>query len=109
MTQKERRQLIELGILTEDCGPSTAYWKLSPQLKRGSQTTHEREGAYDWWTSSDQDLRAAKRSLKKERRNKNDRKGKTTISDRVGNMEAGASTGTRTKGEGEEAYFRRPC
>jgi hypothetical protein len=34
MTQKERRQLIELGILTEDCGPSVTYWKLSPQLKR---------------------------------------------------------------------------
>lgn len=34
MTQKERRQLIELGILTEDCGPSITYWKLSPQLKR---------------------------------------------------------------------------
>ena len=34
MTQKERRQLIELGILTEDCGPSIAYWKLSPELKR---------------------------------------------------------------------------
>jgi hypothetical protein len=34
MTQKERRQLIELGILTEDCGPSITYWKLSPELKR---------------------------------------------------------------------------
>jgi hypothetical protein len=34
MTQKERRQLIELGILTQDCGPSVTYWKLSPQLKR---------------------------------------------------------------------------
>jgi hypothetical protein len=34
MTQKERRQLIELGILTPDCGPSITYWKLSPQLKR---------------------------------------------------------------------------
>jgi len=34
MTQKERQQLIELGILTEDCGPSITYWKLSSQLKR---------------------------------------------------------------------------
>ena len=34
MTQKERRQLIELGILTEDCGPSITYWKLPPELKR---------------------------------------------------------------------------
>jgi len=34
MTQKERRQLIELGILTDDCGPSITYWKLSPELKR---------------------------------------------------------------------------
>jgi hypothetical protein len=34
VTQIERRQLIELGILTPDCGPSTGYWKLSPELKR---------------------------------------------------------------------------
>jgi hypothetical protein len=34
MTQKERRQLIELGILTKDCGPSSTHWKLSPELKR---------------------------------------------------------------------------
>jgi len=34
MTQKERRQLIELRILTPDCGPTITYWKLSPQLKR---------------------------------------------------------------------------
>ena len=34
MTQKERRQLIELGILTKDCGLTVTYWKLSPQLKR---------------------------------------------------------------------------
>lgn len=26
--------MIELGILTEDCGPSITYWKLSSQLKR---------------------------------------------------------------------------
>ena len=34
MTQVERQQLIELGILTPDCGPSITYWKLSPELKR---------------------------------------------------------------------------
>jgi hypothetical protein len=34
MTQVERQQLIELGILTPDCGPSITYWKLSSELKR---------------------------------------------------------------------------
>jgi hypothetical protein len=34
MTQMERQQLIEFGILTPDCGPSSTYWKLSPELKR---------------------------------------------------------------------------
>jgi hypothetical protein len=34
MTQIERQQLIELGILTPDCGPGITYWKLSPELKR---------------------------------------------------------------------------
>jgi hypothetical protein len=44
MTQKERRQLIELGILTKDCGPSVTYWKLSPQLKREARRRmNERE------------------------------------------------------------------
>jgi hypothetical protein len=44
MTQKERRQLIELGILTPDCGPSITYWKLSPQLKREARRwMNERE------------------------------------------------------------------
>jgi hypothetical protein len=44
MTQKERRQLIELGILTKDCGPSITYWKLSPQLKREARRQmNERE------------------------------------------------------------------
>jgi len=44
MTQKERRQLIELEILTEDCGPSITYWKLSPHLKREArQRMNERE------------------------------------------------------------------
>lgn len=44
MTQKERQQLIELGILTEDCGPSILYWKLSPELKRAARRRmNERE------------------------------------------------------------------
>ena len=44
MTQKERRQLIELGILTEDCGPSISYWKLPPQVKREARRRmNERE------------------------------------------------------------------
>jgi len=34
MTLVERQQLIELGVLTPDCGPSITYWKLSPELKR---------------------------------------------------------------------------
>jgi hypothetical protein len=34
MTQAERQQLIELGVLTPDCGPSISYGKLSPELKR---------------------------------------------------------------------------
>ena len=44
MTQRERRQLIKLGILTEDCGPSIIYWKLSPELKRQARRqVNERE------------------------------------------------------------------
>jgi hypothetical protein len=34
MTQVQRKQLIEWGILTPDCGPSIKYWKLSAELKR---------------------------------------------------------------------------
>lgn len=34
MTQAQRQQLIELGIFTPDCAPSTNYRKLSPELKR---------------------------------------------------------------------------
>src|SRR5215813_7082383 len=34
MTQAERQELIELGVLTPDCGPSIMYSKLSPELKR---------------------------------------------------------------------------
>jgi hypothetical protein len=34
MTQTQRQQLIEFGILTPDCGPSSKYSQLSPELKR---------------------------------------------------------------------------
>ena len=34
MTQIDRQQLIELGVLTPDCGPGNTYWKLPPELKR---------------------------------------------------------------------------
>jgi hypothetical protein len=34
MTQMERQKLIELGVLTPECGPGIRYWKLSPKLKR---------------------------------------------------------------------------
>jgi hypothetical protein len=34
MTRVEREKLIDLGILTPDCGPGMTYWKLSPELKR---------------------------------------------------------------------------
>jgi len=34
MTKLERQKLIELGVLTPDCGPSIKYCKLSPELKR---------------------------------------------------------------------------
>ena len=34
MTQIERQKLIELGVLTPDCGPSLMYRKLPVELKR---------------------------------------------------------------------------
>ena len=34
MTRVEREKLIDLGILTPDCGPGMTYWKLPPELKR---------------------------------------------------------------------------
>ena len=37
MTQAQRQQLIELGVLTPDCGPSSKYRTLSPELKREAQ------------------------------------------------------------------------
>lgn len=37
MKQAQRQQLIELGVLTPDCGPSIKYRKLSPELKREAQ------------------------------------------------------------------------
>jgi hypothetical protein len=44
MTQMERQKLIQLGILTPDCGSSVTYWKLSPELKREARRRmNERE------------------------------------------------------------------
>ena len=44
MTQMDRQHLIELGVLTPDCGPGDTYWKLSPELKREArQRMKERE------------------------------------------------------------------
>ena len=34
MTQAQRRELIELGVLTPDCAPGFKYQKLPPELKR---------------------------------------------------------------------------
>lgn len=34
MTHLERQKLIELGVLTPDCGPSVTYAKLPAELKR---------------------------------------------------------------------------
>ena len=34
MTQADREKLIQLGVLTPDCGPSIRYCKLPPELKR---------------------------------------------------------------------------
>jgi len=40
----ERQKLIELGVLTPDCGPGIIYWKLSPELQREArQRMKERE------------------------------------------------------------------
>jgi hypothetical protein len=42
MTKVERQQLIELGILTEDCDPSVTSLKLSPQRKREAKRRQRR-------------------------------------------------------------------
>ena len=34
MTQVDRQKLIELEVLTPECGPSATYRKLSPELKQ---------------------------------------------------------------------------
>jgi len=34
MTQVEREILIQLQVLTSECGPNARYRKLSPELKR---------------------------------------------------------------------------
>lgn len=44
MTKVERQQLIELGILTEDCAPGITSRKLSPELKgEARRRVEERE------------------------------------------------------------------
>ena len=89
MTQKERRQLIELGILTEDCGPSISYWKLSPQVKREARRRmNERERMAGGLLLAR--ILERLKELKKGKEEQDDRKGKTTIIGRVGNMEARA-------------------
>jgi len=42
MTQMERQKLINLGVLTPDCGPSIRYCKLSPELKREARRRMQR-------------------------------------------------------------------
>ena len=42
MTQLERQKLIELGVLTPDCGPSVRYCKLPAELKREARRRMER-------------------------------------------------------------------
>jgi hypothetical protein len=42
MTKVERQQLIELGILTEDCDPGIPSLKLSPQRKREAKRRQRR-------------------------------------------------------------------
>jgi hypothetical protein len=89
MTQKERRQLIELGILTEDCGPSISYWKLSPQVKREARRRmNERERMAGGLLLAR--ILERLKELKKGKEEQDDRKRKTTIIGRVGNMEARA-------------------
>jgi len=89
MTQKERRQLIELGILTEDCGPSISYGKLSPQVKREARRRmNERERMAGGLLLAR--ILDRLKELKKGKEEQDDRKGKTTIIGRVGNMEARA-------------------
>jgi hypothetical protein len=70
--------LIELGILTPDCGLSATHRKLSPELKReATGWMKETEGMTGG--------RLLSRILALD-----DRKGKATIIDRVGNMQPGA-------------------
>jgi hypothetical protein len=48
MTKVERQQLIELGILTEDCVPGITSRKPSPELKRQAiRRVKERELIFD--------------------------------------------------------------
>jgi hypothetical protein len=81
--------LIELGILTEDCGPSISYSKLSPQVKREARRRmNERERMAGGLLLAR--ILDRLKELKKGKEEQDDRKGKTTIIGRVGNMEARA-------------------
>ena len=81
--------MIELGILTEDCGPSISYWKLSPQVKREARRRmNERERMAGGLLLAR--ILERLKELKKGKEEQDDRKGKTTIIGRVGNMEARA-------------------
>lgn len=78
MTLMEIQKLIELGILTPDCGASTTSGKLSPTLKRDARRwMKERE-------------RMTSGSLLSRILALDDRKGKATIIGRAGDMQAGA-------------------
>jgi hypothetical protein len=84
MTLKELQKLIELGILTPDCGPSTTSEKLSPELKRDAR---RRMKGRERMTSG---LLLSRILARLRREEQDDRKEEATIIDRVGNMEAGA-------------------
>ena len=76
MTLMELQKLIELGILTPDCGSSATSEKLPPELRRDAgRQMRERE-------------RRTSGPLLSRILALDDRKGKATIIDRVGNMRA---------------------
>ena len=76
MTLMELQKLLELGILTPDCGSSATGGKLPPEPKRNAgRQMSERE-------------RVTSGSLLSRILALDDRKGKATIIDRVGNMRA---------------------
>jgi hypothetical protein len=81
MTQAERQELIEFGVLTPDCGPGINYWKLSPELKREARRgMNEREHMTGGLLLS----RILERLTSLKREGQNEGKGKTT-NNRTGN------------------------